>query len=57
MRLTIEEFCDKHNACKEGGDFALENYATIVTGTLNILEAVKVNSPNTKVFILFCCIL
>ena len=28
-----------------------ENHATIATGTLNILEAVKVNSPLTKVFI------
>lgn len=29
----------------------LENNATIVTGTLNILEAVKRHSPNSKVFI------
>jgi GDPmannose 4,6-dehydratase len=28
-----------------------ENYATITTGTLNILEAVKANSPLTKIFI------
>lgn len=28
-----------------------ENHATIVTGTLNILEAVKIYSPATKVFI------
>lgn len=28
-----------------------ENHATITTGTLNILEAVKTNSPLTKVFI------
>jgi GDPmannose 4,6-dehydratase len=28
-----------------------ENHATIVTGTLNILEAVKANCPETKVFI------
>jgi GDPmannose 4,6-dehydratase len=28
-----------------------ENHATIATGTLNILEAVKRNSPITKVFI------
>lgn len=28
-----------------------ENHATIATGTLNILEAVKRNSPGTKVFI------
>ena len=28
-----------------------ENHATIATGTLNILEAVKKNSPNSKVFI------
>jgi GDPmannose 4,6-dehydratase len=28
-----------------------ENHATIATGTLNILEAVKIHSPSTKVFI------
>ena len=28
-----------------------ENHATIATGTLNVLEAVKKNSPGTKVFI------
>lgn len=28
-----------------------ENHATITTGTLNVLEAVKKNSPDTKVFI------
>ena len=28
-----------------------ENYQTIVTGTLNILEAVKTISPSTKIFI------
>jgi hypothetical protein len=25
MMLTIEEFCDKHKACKEGRDWALAN--------------------------------
>ncbi len=29
----------------------LQNHATIATGTLNILEAVKINFPQTKVFI------
>ena len=28
-----------------------ENHASIATGTLNILESVKINSPNSKVFI------
>lgn len=32
-------------------DALFENHATIATGTLNILEAVKRNSPLTKVFI------
>jgi len=32
-------------------DAIFENYATIATGTLNILEAVRNNSPSTKVFI------
>lgn len=32
-------------------DAMFENHATISTGTLNILEAVKNYSPNTKVFI------
>lgn len=32
-------------------EFILENHATISTGTLNILEAVKNFSPQTKVFI------
>lgn len=32
-------------------DAMFENHATIATGTLNILEVVKFNSPQTKVFI------
>jgi GDPmannose 4,6-dehydratase len=32
-------------------DALLENHETIVTGTVNILEAVKIKSPGTKVFI------
>lgn len=32
-------------------DALFENHATISTGTLNILEAVKTQSPHTKVFI------
>ena len=32
-------------------DAVFENHATITTGTLNILEAVKTNSPLTKIFI------
>jgi len=32
-------------------DALFENHATIGTGTLNILEAVRVSSPHTKVFI------
>ena len=32
-------------------DAAFENHATIATGTLNILEAVKLHSHSTKVFI------
>jgi len=32
-------------------DALMENHATIATGTLNILEAVKIHSPATKVFI------
>ena len=32
-------------------DALFENHATISTGTINILEAVKIFSPNTKVFI------
>jgi GDPmannose 4,6-dehydratase len=32
-------------------DAMFENHATIATGTLNILEAVKLYSPETKVFI------
>ncbi|MBC7873080.1 MAG: GDP-mannose 4,6-dehydratase [Ferruginibacter sp.] len=34
-----------------GHEALFENHATIATGTLNILEAVKKNSPVTKVFI------
>jgi len=32
-------------------DALFENHATIATGTLNILEAVKINCPGAKVFI------
>lgn len=32
-------------------DALFENHATIATGTLNILEAIKTQSPHTKVFI------
>jgi GDPmannose 4,6-dehydratase len=32
-------------------DALFENHATISTGTLNILEAVKIHSPSSKVFI------
>ena len=27
--MTIEQFCNKHNACKEGHDWAIENFASI----------------------------
>jgi GDPmannose 4,6-dehydratase len=42
-----------HLAANSTTDHAalFENHATIATGTLNILEAVKIHSPATKVFI------